>query len=265
MTMRCYMVYRTHFIKMLLALSLLSYSAQADEPLMPVKFSGHYDFAFSGIPFGKMDISIDQNSTRYTLSGDIETTGIARVLVQHESHTNSKGSGKDFRYGDSEYESRYSTRGKKKYAHVSKENGKIISDKVTPPDNRAVRAAVPLADKSAAIDPLAMSIGIRSEFARARKDGRNNFAIDFYDGRRLTRASFTIGDERILRINGQKIPVFTLSARRKALSGYTATELARLNPKEPDLMIYFSHDAKFMPVYMEVPVAFGVATATLRM
>ena len=259
------MVHPTQFIKMLLVFSLLSYNAQAAEPLMPVKFTGHYDFAFSGIPFGQMDISLDQTATNYQASSDVKTTGIARMFVQHESHSTSSGSGKDFRYDNAEYESRYTTRGKKKYARISKKNGKITSDKVEPLDNRAVRPAVPMTDKSAAVDPLTMSVAIRSEFARARKDGRNNFTLDFYDGRRLTRTNFTIGDERVLRISGQKIPVLTLSARRKLLAGYTASEMARINPKEPDLMIYFSHDAKFVPVYLEVPVAFGVATATLRM
>jgi hypothetical protein len=265
MTMRCYMVHPTRFIKMLLVFSLLSYNAQADDPLMPIKFTGHYDFAFSGIPFGQMDILLDQTATRYQATGDVKTTGIARILVQHESHSTSSGSGKDFHYGNAEYESRYATRGKKKYARISKKNGKIVSDKVEPLDNRAVRPAVPMTDKSAAVDPLAMSVAIRSEFARARKEDRKNFTLDFYDGRRLTRANFTIGDERVLRIGGQKIPVLALSARRKTLAGYTASELARINSKESELMIYFSHDAKFVPVYLEVPVAFGVATATLKM
>lgn len=258
------MVRPIQFIKILLLLSLLSYNVQADEPLIPIHFTGHYDFAFSGIPFGEIDITFTEKAGNYRATSDIETTGVARLLVQHSSHTTSHGSGRNFHYANAEYESRYSTRGKKKYARISKKNGRIVSDKVEPPDNRSVRPAVPLAEKSAAVDPLAMSVAIRNAFARARQEGRTSFTLDFYDGRRLTRSFFTLGDERVLRINAHKIPVFTLHARRKPLAGYTAKELARINPNEPELTIYFSHDVKFVPIYMEVPLPFGVATATLR-
>lgn len=259
------MVYILWFIKLLAVFSLLTPAVQAQEALPAIDFKGYYDFSFSGIPFGRMVIDLRQNAVRYEAEADVKTTGIARVFVQHQSHTTSTGNGKDSRYGNVEYESRYSTRGKKKYARISKRSGIITADRVEPADNRATRPAVALKDKSAAFDPLAMGLAIRSEFIRTQKDGRTNFTLDFYDGRRLTRASFTVGNERVIRIGDKKYPVHTLSARRKPIAGYTASELARMKGQDPELIICFSHDEKLIPIYLEVPVAFGVATATLRM
>ncbi|MDX2074491.1 MAG: DUF3108 domain-containing protein [Alphaproteobacteria bacterium] len=259
------MVRPIHFIKLLLIFLLASHPVQADEPLIPIDFSGHYDFAFSGVPLGKLDLRFTQSATKYTATADVKTVGLARVFVQHESHTISKGWGSDFHYPQVDYESRYSTRGKPKSAKISKKDGVIFADVVNPPDNRAIRPAVPLEQKSAAFDPLAVGLAIRSEFARAQKDGRTDFTLDYYDGRRLTRVYFTVGKERVIRIKGQKYPVFTLTARRELLAGHTDKERARIDPHEPSATLYFSRDAKFMPIYLEVPVLFGIASATLRM
>lgn len=259
------MVHAPRLIKTFAVFFLLATPVQAQEPSIPLDFSGHYDFGFSGIPFGRLDIMFKQSATRYSATADVKTTGIVRVFVQHKSHTTSQGSGTGFSYGKVAYESSYSTRGKQRYAAFNKEGGRIVSEKVLPPDNRGTRSAVPAEAKNGALDPLAIGLAIRSEFIRAQKDGRRNFSLDFYDGRRLTRADFTVGDERNIRIGGTAYPVYSITARRKPLGGYTASELARFNAKEADLTIYFSHDEKCVPIYLEAPVAFGVATATLRM
>lgn len=259
------MVHPTRYIKLLLVFSLLSYNAQADEPLIPVNFTGHYDFTLAGIPFGKADMVLTQTPTTYKASADVATTGIARVFVQHLSQTTSSGNGTNFHYDNVSYESRYETKRKPKHVQWKKKDGRFVSELVEPADNRAIRPAVPENQKIAAYDPIAFALAMRSKLLESLKSGEKTFSVDMYDGRRLTRADFTANGEAVIKLGGKSYPVYRLLARRTAVSGFTKTELSRIDPNEPTLTIYFSHDEKMIPIRLEAPLMFGIVAATLRM
>lgn len=59
------------------------------------------------------------------------------------------------------------------------------------------------------------------------------------------------------------LPVITVDVRRKPLAGFTAKELADYDPHEPTLHMYFTDDARQIPIRVEATVFFGTLSATL--
>jgi hypothetical protein len=259
------MVHPNHYIKLLLVFSLLSYNAAANEALTPVNFSGHYSFTLAGIPFGKADLAFTQAPAAYKATADVATTGIARVFVQHKSRSVSSGTGSDYQYGNVDYESNYETKKKPRHTKWEKKEGVFVSEVVLPPDNRNTRAAVPQAQKQGAFDPVVFTLAVRGKLAESLKNGQKAFSVHMYDGRRLTRADFTLNGETVIKIGGKSYPVYRLFGRRTAIAGYTQKELSRIEPNEPTMTIYFSRDAKMIPLRLEVPFMFGMVAATLKM
>lgn len=254
----------SRYIKFLLIFMCISAPAKAQEPLPPLDFSGHYDFTLAAIPFGQLDIVLSQGPGHYRATSDIATTGVAKVFVQHQSHTVSRGTGANYRYTEVEYETNYETKGKKRSARFVKRNGEMVEDDVEPADSRATRPAVPLADKSAAWDPVSLALGMRIELARVIAQKGKDFSLTYYDGRRLTRGNFSYIGEKVIKIKGIKYPVYTVIGSRQPVAGFTQKELKRMEGGEPQLTVYFSKD-KLIPIRLELNIGFGVAAATLKM
>lgn len=252
-------------IKMLLVFYLLPFAARAEDPVMPIEFTGHYDMAFATIPFGELDITLSQSPHNYYITNDIRLTGLAKIFVQHESHTTSNGSGANFMYPDSTYESRYSTKNKPKYVRMVTEKGIIVSEKVEPLDSPSTRPPVKAEDKKGAVDPVFLALAIRADLINCLKEHCQAFSQNYYDGRRLIKLDFTYAGEKNIRIKGEKYPSYRLTVKRTPLAGHTEKELRNIGPNDPTLTIYFSHDERVIPMQLEVPLSFGVASATLRM
>jgi hypothetical protein len=251
------------FFNIPLLMLLLCSPAQADEGLTPMQFKGIYQFEFSDVPIGKMGLEIDQSATDYSINSDILTTGVLKMFVNHSSHTTADGSGKHFRYDTVKYDSNYRTRKKKKAVSMRFKNGKIVEEKLNPPDNRATRPAVSDELKTNAIDPLSLILRIRQELFEARKNDTKNFSINGYDGRRLTTADFTVIGTQNLRYKGKKVPVIKVDARRTLVAGFTQSELADKNDNEPPAHIYFTNDAQLKPIKVEAVLWMGTVSATL--
>jgi ribosomal protein L24E len=257
------MVRISRHIKLIAAIIFLAWPAAADNPTLMLDFSGHYDFALGGIPFGQMEMKMSQKPTHYNVSADIAMVGIAKIFVQHESHTISKGSGQNFYYSDTEYESTYQTRKKPKYVKWVKKNSATISEIIRPPDNRASRPAVENDKKSSAYDPLLFALALRVEMAQAIKHDSKTITMSYYDGRRLARVYCSLNGKTTIRISGREYPVYSVTAHRTPLGGFTKKELSHMK-NDPYATIYFSEDT-LIPVRLEVPIIFGIASATLKM
>ena len=253
----------SRFIKLLVVFYLSAMPAMAEELLAPIEFTGRYALEMAGIPFGSIDISFEQDASRYHAVSDAATVGIARMFVKHSSHSTSQGSGAGFHYNDVEYASDYSTRNKKKSARFTKKNGVMTRSQSLPPDEK--RPVVSQALKNTAYDPLAIALAIRVELARALQGGPQDFTLDYFDGKRLYRADFSYEGEKNIRIHGQKYPVHVVTATRKLIGGYTPKEFEKAKEPEPTLSIYFSNDGRLVPLRLDVPLGFATAAATLAM
>ncbi len=228
-----------------------------------INFNGRYIFSLSGISFGSMNLIFTQDANSYNASSNIHTTGLARVFVQHDSTTTASGNGSEFIYPNVTYESDYQTRKKKKYVKIIRADGTITEEIITPPDNRAVRPAVDAALKNNAFDPLSFGLVIRNELARALADKRTEFTLNYYDGRRLTEGTFVIVGQKIIKIGDKKTSTIYVTATRRTLAGFTQNELDDIKQNEAPLAMYFSDDARRIPLKLEYPLGFGTASATL--
>ncbi|MDE3038037.1 MAG: DUF3108 domain-containing protein [Pseudomonadota bacterium] len=278
-----------HYFFNTLVLMLLSCPALAGEAGSPINFKGIYICTFSGIPIGKMGIDIEQTPGHYAVAADITTSGLLRLFVKHQSHSTTEASGEHFIYPAIEYETHYQTRGKKHYIRLVRKNGRVQETQI-PPENHVTRPAVPAAILKNAVDPLSLIIEAREklqealtapstpvgegrgEGASSIRDprpltpshrGREEFFINVYDGNRLSEADFIILGKKIIFYGTGKLPVIAVAARRKPLAGFTRKELAGFGPDDPTLYIYFSDDAKLMPLKLQMALPFGLLTATL--
>jgi len=258
------MVRMRRLINSLLLLLCSAFPAYAADINTPLDFKGRYDFAMGGIPFGKIDVAFEQDATKYSAVSNIKTVGIVKIFVEHQSHTTSKGTGANFSYPNVEYSSRYTTKGKPREADFKRTNGVITFEHVLPPEDPNNRPPVAIDLKSKAYDPVSLALGLRSEIAKLLASGGKGFTLDYYDGRRLTRGSFQYVGEKNITIGGKKYPVYTLSASRSPIAGFTAKELKRMKDKEPPLFIYLAKDT-LIPLRLELKLILGTAAATLKM
>jgi hypothetical protein len=235
-------------------LLLVSAPARAD-----TAFKGIYDLDMGGMRFGKVGVELTENPSHYAMAADVTFTGLVKLFASHSSHTTVVGDGAAYDYPTRNYETHYRTKKKRKSVKMVMKAGKIVEEAVVPPDNRATRPAVPAADKNAAFDPLSLIVKMRREIAA----NKNTFSINAYDGRRLTEVDFTMLGKRTLQSSDKKTPVIAVNVRRKLLAGFTASEIDDWNSKEPALTIYLSDDARLIPLKFEVPMWFGMVSATL--
>ena len=236
-----------------------AYPANAEGALTPVNFRGLYELTFSGLPFGKFAIDVQQTPAHYTISNDIKITGLLALFVQHSSHTTAAGDGADFAYPNVAYETRYQTRKKKKYVKMVWKDGAMAERLLDPPDDPASRPPVTAEALQGTINPLELLLAMRKEV----QQGKNAFALRVFDGRRLTQVDFTVNGKGKLRLNGVVTPAMVVEARRTLVAGFTEKEIARRDPSEGPLTIYYSDDGRLIPLRMETQLSFGMLASTL--
>lgn len=248
---------------------LLSYPATAQEPLTKIKtappfvFNGYYEFGFGGVLFGKMGLEIEQSSRSYTATSDITSSGVLKLFVRHNSHTTVDATGHDFLYDNSVYETHYQTRKKKRYVKMVTKNGQLIEETLVPPETPERRPPVDASLKKGALDPLSFVITMRRQVVLALQNNSREFTLNVFDGRRLTEVDFTIEGKKVLKFGEQKYPTIAVKARRKLIAGFTDSELQDYDPKEPDLMIYFSDNTRLIPIRLEISLLVGKLYANL--
>jgi hypothetical protein len=247
-----------HIIFNILFLILFSSPAMAEEGPPPLDFKGIYDFQFSGVPLARMGIEAEESAYGYSITSDITLEGIAKLFTSHSSHTTVEQTN-----GDRAYDSKYRTKKKKKAVRMVYKNGKMIEHKVEPPENPANRPAVHAALKNAAHDPLTLNLALRRSIWQALKSGKNDFSLTVFDGRRLTQIDASVAGRKKILIGEKEKPTIKLAVRRKLLEGYTKSELADYDPKEPTLWMYYSDDERLVPLKVEVGFLFGKITGTL--
>ncbi|MGE0754895.1 MAG: DUF3108 domain-containing protein [Alphaproteobacteria bacterium] len=240
------------------------FSAHAETYPRDFQFKGLYKVTFSGVAMGKVGVDFSQYAGHYTATSDIKTTGLMKMFTPHSSHSTVKATGADFQYDTVEYVTDYQTRNKKKHVEIRYANGAFKEARLVPPESPGKRPDVPEDLKDGSHDPLSSLINTRQKLIDAIETGQNQFKQQTYDGRRLTTITFRIMGKRNIRMNGRKVPVIQVNARRALTAGFTTSELDRYDPGEPALVIYFSNDEALFPVRLEIPIYMSVMQADLH-
>jgi len=235
----------------------------AAEPVIPFTFHGLYEVNLGNIRFAKMGLEIEQQSDYYKVKGDIKVTGIVKMFTQHSSHTTVDGSGDNFNYPARAYETRYRTKKKHKYVKLIYESNTVKTEVLEPPENPAKRPVVPNTLKKNSYDPLSFILKMRMEIISALKSNKKDFSLNVYDGRRLTKANFNIIGRKAIRLDGKKTDVVIATVKRELTAGFTESEREDYSAYEPVITIYFSDDARFIPLKFETSFWLGTLSATL--
>lgn len=149
---------------------LSAYPALANRALTEINykdaidFKGIYQFAFSGLVFGKMGIEYEQTARHYDLTADVALTGLIKLFVTHTSHTTVDADGRNITY-----ETHYHTKKKPRYVKLVYNNGALTEEKALPPEDPKQRPTASAKLKNAAVDPLSFIVRMRRKLAEAFK------------------------------------------------------------------------------------------------
>lgn len=228
----------------------------------PLAFNGLYQFTYNAIPFGKLAVTIDHQSEHYKVMSDVTTTGLVKLIVPHQSHTQVEGTGANFIFSDVIYESRYQTRKKKKYVKMVYKDGLPVETKI-PPDNPLTRPPVSNEDKQDAADPLSFILRIRESIHDAYLHGQEHFQLKFYDGRRLTLIKVSMEGTKTIRYQGKKQQAIRVGLTRELIAGFTEKERGKYSKDEPVIYVHFSNDGRLIPLEFQTYLWFGSLRAKL--
>lgn len=217
-----------------------------------------YKVTYSGLVFAKIGVHFSQMPENYTATADIASAGLLKLFTKHSSHTTVKANGKNFTYGSIKYVSDYKTKNKKRHVDFTYVDGKFASENLVPPESATKRAPVALGLKNDSSDPLSGLIMARSKLRQALADGSSSFAVNIYDGRRLTKVDLTVAGKKVLKLYGAKQPVIIVNAKRTLVAGFSKDELEEHDANEPPLVMYFSDDATLFPIRLEYNMGIGI-------
>lgn len=157
----------------------------------------------------------------------------------------------------------YRKRGRMTRLHYDPE-GNVIKESVVPPDNREKRPAVRKDRKKGAIDPHTMVLRAHQLIREGLKPGgKKEFALITYDGRKLSEMKFAIIGKTIWPAYDKEKQVYHIQMTRKALEGFTESELERIKSEDPVIDLYLEDNADMLPVGAVASAPIGSAFAVI--
>jgi hypothetical protein len=178
----------------------------------------------------------------------VTSAGLVNWFTRHESDTLVTGIRTRDHYQPLNYESHYKTKDKPRHLLlVFDARGKITTELVEPPENRALRPEVPASLKDGAYDPLTALLVLRG----------GSFSITAFDARRLYRVKATPADAASFSIMDKDTETEGYVLTRTPLGGMTDKETKEYANGEPKLSFYLSKFGQRIPVMMSMPVLMG--------
>lgn len=218
----------------------------------PLNVVAAYQFTWNGIPFGSCRFEASEDAEGFSMRSDVRSSGVARVLVPHQSVSTVTGKGAPSVAAARSFSSEYNTRGKEKSARVAYgENGVLESAEITPPEAEGKRPPIPAGKLNRSADFLTLIAQLRLELSRAMDEGSGTFSIPLFDGKRLYTIRFHVEGEESLQTESGPVPVIRLTAWREAAGGLTEKERKKLED-EPSLTIYIRNDAELLPLRLSL-------------
>jgi len=247
--------------------SLIAPAAWAQQaPLSPFNLNGRYKVAWSGITLGRINLIATEDATSYSMSIDTKTRGVgaiagdeARLNIAHGSKT------ADGTYIPTTYESK--PQKNKETENVIKltydAKGDIVNRLRTKDDDPAWRPPVPFASVNTARDPITASFMQRRALFTMLPSAQNEVATKTYDGLRLATLKMTRSANAKVEVMGEYKDTVNVAITRTPIDGYTPKELKKFKKGDPEIRIYFTNDAAFLPVRATAKTLVGELSMTL--
>ena len=249
------------------AASLISTAAYAEQkPLEPFILNAKYTVSWNGITLGRIRLHGTEDATSYKLSVDTKTKGIAAMFSSEKRIATAEGKRhSDGSYRTVKYESMPmdSDEGRRTTL-IYDENGKLGSMTRMPAEDPNWRPEVSKKEVNQAVDSTTAGLVLRRELYSELQKGKGDVSTKAYDGARLaTMRMQALKQEARVQIMGNYVPAINTLVTRQPINGYTPKEMKKFNAGDPEIHLYFSADAKFIPLLATVDTSFGKLSATL--
>ncbi len=256
------------FLLLIIGLSLVSSPLSAQEApasatLEPLNTRGTYYFAFNHIPFAKLWLATETEEESFKVTSTLKSQGIVRLFKRIKNLTIGEGRRNDGQWVPFSYVSN-SDKEEREAKHVELHYdgfGNLTKRIVNPDDDPNYRPRVPAQEAAKIMHPSGAVLTIREKLFHALHVGASTFTQRIYDARRLVDLHLVIEGRETLRINGETLPVIKTRGSREYIAGYTDKEIRRVKD-DPPVYIYFSDDARMIPVFVQTSLDWGTLTAT---
>jgi hypothetical protein len=250
----------------LLAWVALAPVASATEPAIhPLKLNARYNIAWSGIILGRVNVTADESDTAYSLTADTKTRGIGAIISDERKVATARGlkKGADT-YIPVRYESRpLDDAGGRDVAINYKPDGTVKDRSRLPEDDPAWRPPVTHAQIDTARDPITAAFVLRRAVYQALADKKYEVSTRTYDGARLAEMKFIRAADARVAVMGKYVQTVNLGVTRTPIAGYTPKELKKFKKGDPEIRLYFTNDAAFLPVRATASTPLGELSMTL--
>lgn len=253
------------FVVLLSCLVLVSPPVLAAEPLSPLILNARYIIAWSGITIGRVNIIAREDATSYFMQIDTKTKGIGSLVSDEASVVYVKGDkAADGGYLPREYKARPHRAGGRNITELTYDaHGNIVNRLRNPDDDPAWRPPVPFKEINTARDPITAAFILRRKLYEALAKADAEVAHRTYDGARLAEMKMIrAANARVAVLDTYKDAV-NVAITRTPINGYTPKELKKYNKGDPEIRLYFSNDAAFLPIRATAKVLLGELSLTL--
>jgi Protein of unknown function (DUF3108) len=122
---------------------------------------------------------------------------------------------------------------------------------------------VPFASVNTARDPVTGSYMLRRALYAALPTSQNEVATKTYDGLRLATMKMVRDTNAKVAVMGEYKDTINVAITRTPINGYTPKELKKFKKGDPEIRIYFTNDAAFLPVRATAKTLVGELSMTL--
>ncbi len=237
--------------------------AQADTTA-PINIRGTYYFSWSGIPFAKLWLDVEDNGNQYELTASFKSRGIVRIFKKLKSLSKSYGitdGQKSMHSLSFEYETDPDV-SEQKHTRLRYDTlGELTLRDVFPEDDPWHRPPVSREKVTDVTTPGNLLWDFRRALLDAIKQDQTGFSLSFYDGQRLMSIHANrLGKEGYL-IDETTYPVHKLALTRQLVDGFTDKEIKRYEEGEPVAYLYVGRDAPVIPLALEIDIKLGTLKA----
>jgi hypothetical protein len=250
---------------MFAAAMLLAAPARAAVPdFTPLNLTAHYTVAWNGIPIGRINMTASEDALGYRMVVDTKTHGLAALFNDVRSVTQAEGHKEGASYIPRRYDIRPQGNDDIRHTTVTYDaQGQIATRERAPAEDPSWRPVVPLVDADAATDPITASFAARGKLHDAMAQNNREMTLKTYDGARLAEMHFTVVSPARVEVMGEYVDAINTIVARQPIAGYTPKEIKKYKKGDPTIHLYFSADAKFIPLRATVDTVCGELSATL--
>lgn len=231
----------------------------AEQTPSPLILNARYIVAWSGITIGRINIVAREDDSSYSMLVDTKTRGLGTLISDEASVITVEGM-KDSagNYIPRHYKARPHRAGERNIIELTyNEKGDILNRLRYPDDDPAWRPPVTFKQINTARDPITAAFMLRRMLFAARENSSAVVSTRTYDGARLAQMKMIRAANARVVVMDEYKDALSVAVVRLPIEGYTPKEIKKFNGGDPEIRLYFSNDAAFLPIRATAKVLVG--------